>query len=76
MFKQPTLSELAERWPSAYVARKEVDRFSGGILNARSMANYDCLGIGPKKRIRIGRKIAYPVDALVAWLEDRAVSLD
>jgi len=65
--------ELAQRWSSPLVARnqEQLDRFSGGILNARSLANADSLGIGPKERIKIGRKVAYPVDALIEWLEQK-----
>ena len=55
------LTTMAERWPSPYVARSEVKRFSGGILNPKYMANLDCRGEGPTGRIRVGRKVAYPV---------------
>lgn len=63
------LGTMAERWASPYVARSQVDRFSGGILNARYMANLDCQGKGPEGRIRVGRKVAYPVESLISWLE-------
>lgn len=66
------LTTLAERWPSPYVARSLVERFSGGILNPRYMANLDSQGKGPEGRIRIGRKVAYPVASLISWLEARA----
>jgi len=65
--------ELATRWPSPIVARKEVGRFSGGVLNPRSMANLDSLGEGvPGKFQAAPRKIAYPVKELVKWMRDRA----
>ena len=66
---------MAAKWPSAYVARSEIDRFSGGILKPSYLANLDCLGKGPAGRIRIGRKVAYPVDKLVEWLESRIESV-
>lgn len=67
-------SELAEKWPSPLVARdqKQLDRFSGGILCARTLANLDSQGNGPKGRVKIGRKVAYPTISLVEWLERRA----
>ena len=68
----PSLSQLADKWPSPFVARHELDKFSGGILNPRTMANLDSQGEGPAGRIRIGRKIVYPVQSLVEWLENRA----
>ena len=45
------------------------NKFSGGILNARTLANADCLGTGPKGRVRVGRKVAYPVDSLIEWMQ-------
>lgn len=66
------LSSLAEKWPSSFVAREEVDRFSGGMVTAKYLANLDCIGKGPEDRIRIGRKIAYPVASFIRWLEERA----
>lgn len=64
--------QLADSWPAPIVARKEVSRFSGGVLNPRSMANLDSLGQGPP-RISLGpRVIAYPTRALVEWMRNRA----
>lgn len=70
------LSSLADKWPSSFVAREKVGEFSGGILNPRTMANLDSLGIGPKGRIRISRKIAYKVEELCRWLESRSEELE
>jgi hypothetical protein len=66
---------LKKSWPSALVARSEVGRFSGGIISARYLANLDCRGLGPAERIRIGRKIAYPVDILIKFLQEKATKL-
>ncbi|MFC1779575.1 hypothetical protein ACFLZU_04495 [Thermodesulfobacteriota bacterium] len=69
--KQFDLTTLADNWSSPLVARNQsqLDKFSGGILNARTLANADCLGTGPKGRVRIGRKIAYPVNSLIEWMQ-------
>ena len=64
--------KLKQHWPSAIVARSEDSRFSGGLLHPRTLANQDSAGDGPKNRIQVGRKIAYPVDSLIEWLEERA----
>lgn len=70
---KPDLSRLKDKWPSAYVAREVIDVFSGKILHSRTMANLDALGQGPKGRIRInGKKVAYSVDELIRWLEERS----
>jgi len=63
--------QMAERWPSAVVARKEIGKFSGGLLNPRTMANLDSMGSGPP-RVKWGsQRVFYPVLGLVAWLRDR-----
>ncbi len=66
------LSHLANKWPSSVVAREKVGEFTGGIISPKTMANLDATGEGPKGRITVGRKVAYPVDLLIAWLESRA----
>jgi hypothetical protein len=65
------LQKMADRWPSSMVARTEIERFTGGIIKEKYLANLDCQGQGPEGRIRVGRKIAYPVDAVIAFLEKR-----
>jgi hypothetical protein len=65
-------SSLAARWPSSIVAREQISQFTGGLYSPSYMANMDSKGAGPEGRIRIGGKIAYPVSALIAWLEKRS----
>jgi hypothetical protein len=69
---KPDLSSMLRRWPSPYIARDKVSEFTGGIINPRTLANLDSQGLGPKIRIRVGRKIAYNVEDFCAWLESRA----
>ena len=66
--------ELARRWSPPIVVRSQaqLDKFSGGLLNARTLANEDSQGTGPDQRIRVGRKIAYPVDSLIRWIEQKS----
>lgn len=70
--KQISFQKLAENWPSAWVARTSIHHFTGGIVSEKYLANLDSSGKGPQGRVRIGRKIAYPVNEVVAWLEARA----
>ena len=62
--------EFAKNWKSPVVARSQVKEFSGGLLHPRTLANLDCQGKGPPS-IQFGRKIGYPVDALVKWMQER-----
>ena len=68
--------DLEKRWPSAFVAREKIGEFSGGLLSAGRMANLDSQGQGPLERVRVGRKVAYPVKPLIQWMLERAELLD
>lgn len=67
----PDLSALAEKWGSAFVARKDVGEFTGGLVSPGTVANADSQGAGPEGAIRIGRNVGYPVDSFVLWLGKR-----
>ena len=69
---QTIFEELKTKWPSAIVARTEIGQFTGGAMSPGYLANLDSIGQGPP-RIRLGRKVAYPVDTLIEWLRARAV---
>ena len=63
---------MAERWPSAWVARTQVERFTGGIISEKYLANLDSQGRGCPGRVRVGRKVCYPVHEFIRWLESRS----
>ena len=65
-------SDLAKKWPSAWVARTKISEFTGGLVSERYLAHLDARGKGPAGKVKIGRKIAYPVEEVVKWLERRA----
>ena len=64
------LQSLKNHWPSSIVARTAVAEFSGGLLDPKTLANFDSIGEGPP-RSRLGRKVFYQVDDLVRWMESR-----
>ena len=64
--------DMATKWPSTWIARTEIERFSGGMISEKYLANLDSAGKGPAGRVRCGRKVVYPVAELVAWLESRS----
>jgi len=68
----PSFQSLKRTWPSAWVSRTEVEKFTGGIINQKYLANLDSAGRGPEGRVRCGRKICYPVDSFIRWLENRS----
>ena len=73
---QVDFSEMASKWPSSHVARENISAFTGGLLKPRTCANRDSMGSGISGRIRVNRKIVYPVAEVVKWLEARAEYCD
>ncbi|MCF8082886.1 MAG: hypothetical protein K9M96_07310 [Deltaproteobacteria bacterium] len=67
---------MKESWPSAVLARTEVSRFTGGLISEKYLANLDSLGIGCPGRIRVGRRVAYPVEQFCEWLRSRTKEAD
>lgn len=53
------------------IARHDIERLLGGLITKGYLQNLDSEGLGPEK-IRIGRKIAYMRDDLIAFLQRRA----
>lgn len=64
--------DLVDRWPSSIVSRTDVQKFTGGALTSKSMANHDSMGTGPAERFRIGRKVCYTALSLAFWMQSRA----
>ncbi len=65
------LDKLKTNWKSPFVSRESLEKFSGGIINCRTMRNLDCQKKGIPNRFRIGRKIVYSVDDVIDWLKSK-----
>jgi hypothetical protein len=65
------LKQLKDKWPSSVVARTDIRSFTGGLVSEKYLANLDSQGAGPEGRFKVGRKVGYPVDSLIRWLELR-----
>jgi hypothetical protein len=63
------LLNLADSLPPM-LARERVEQALGGVISAKTLANNDSLGTGPK-RFRVGRKVVYNTVDLLEWLENR-----
>ncbi len=66
------LSAYAEAWKAPFVERQHLTEFSGGLLDPGTIANHDAAGTGPAGRVKVGRKVIYPVNEVIAWMEARA----
>jgi hypothetical protein len=74
MTQTELIKSLADKWQAPIVVRHEVGKFSGGLLNPRTMANRDSAGTGVAGRFKIGKKTVYPVDSLVQFLIEMATA--
>ena len=68
---RPDFSKIIKNSPSGWILRTDLSEKTGGILNGRREANNDCKGIGIPGRISIGRKVAYPIEAVVEYLQSK-----
>ena len=70
MKSAPILSSLRDSLPAIF-SREEAARQLGGLLSAKTLANYDAQRLGPRLKQRIGKKVAYERETFLAWLESR-----
>jgi len=69
---KPDFTQIIKNNPSGYILRTKLSEKTGGLLHGRTMANLDSMGdLGIQGRISIGRKIAYPVEAVVEYLKSK-----
>ena len=68
------LGDLVKNLPPI-ISRDHIEKLLGGIISAKTLANLDSLGKGPK-RMTIGRKVAYRTEHLLEWLEKRTKILN
>ncbi len=67
--KSETLSALEKILPPV-IARKDIERYLGGLISRTYLANLDSMGKGPKS-IKTNRCVAYLREDLIAWLDKR-----
>lgn len=69
------IKEAGQKWPSTFVARQDIKKFTGGVFTRQTMANLDVRQEGPKGAFRIGRSVVYPVNSLCDWLIERSTTI-
>lgn len=57
------------------ISRNQVGKLTGGAISPKTLANLDSLGLGPRERIKLGRRVAYPTTVLLEWLEARSTKI-
>ena len=69
--RKPDLSALRKELPP-FVSRTHPRFRELTGYSPRTVANMDCLGEGPEKRIMLGNVVAYERESLIEWLEARS----
>ncbi len=62
---------LRQMNPLGFILRENIGKQTGGILNPRTEANADAIGTGCPGRIKIGRRVAYPLNELESYINSK-----
>lgn len=63
--------QLLETCPPI-IARNEVGRITGGLINPRTLANLDSLGQGPQGKVSMGKiRVGYIREPFINWFVNR-----
>jgi hypothetical protein len=65
--EQEFVRTLAEKLPPV-IARKQIDRFLGGVVAPQTLCNADHTGEGPEVAYMVGRSVAYETIPLLEWI--------
>lgn len=58
--------------PSGFITRRQIEELTGGIIKRQTLSNLDCAGKGIEGKLNLsGRKVLYPVDNVLEFLEKR-----
>lgn len=68
--KKEFLEALQSELPP-FIARKDIERFLGGIVTTKTMSNMDAQGDGPEVAYAVGRNVVYRREDLLAWFGRR-----
>ena len=72
--ENPIVGLLSESLPSI-IARKDVAKLTFGLVSAKTMANRDSLGTGPKNRFKIGKEVWYHKQQFIDFIVEHIVAL-
>lgn len=63
--------QMKQSWGHPFVARRDVPKFTNGLISTRTLARDDAAGVGPKGGFLLVGKMVYPVESLVEYLENK-----
>lgn len=63
------LDDLQKLLPPLFT-RETASKMTGGIFTPKTLSNFDAAGNGPRRKIRVGKKIVYAKDDFIEWLRN------
>lgn len=67
--------KLDEDWPSPFVARSEMEKFTKGLYKGISLNAYGSRKCGIKRKILRGTKVIYLKADVIEWLKTKVKKL-
>ena len=74
MQDQITIEQIFEnlsRTAPDILTRQKIHELTGGLISPKTLANKDSDGDGIVPRFRIGGKVAYMKESVIAWLKQQ-----
>ncbi|MDR2646081.1 MAG: hypothetical protein LBC04_02830 [Holosporaceae bacterium] len=66
------IKSIFMNWKSPYITRNQLYEITGGIIHPKTIRNLDSMGKGIPGKFNVSpRKVAYPVEMVIAWLDER-----
>jgi hypothetical protein len=65
------LKKIDEAWPSPIVLRKDIAKFSCGIISIKTLEKLDSLGKGIPNSIKINCRVVYTKKDALIWINGR-----
>ena len=68
---EAVIDAMVANWPEI-IPRRAVPKLTAGLYSVKSMANMDCLGIGPEGAFSISGQRVYPKAFFATWMKRKA----
>jgi hypothetical protein len=65
------LQKIDEAWPSPIVLRKDIAKFSCGLISIKTLGKEDCLGKGIPNSVKINGRVVYTKKDALMWIKGR-----
>ena len=69
-----TVKEILDNCPGPIISRRRAAELTGGLMGERHLANLDSAGLGPARRVKIGKRAGYQSESFATWLAARIES--